>query len=211
MNRDQLRFLASGILFGFLVGYIIAYAVHEPRVKQTAAPVPAAGNLGMGSVVGPAPSAGAAPPDSEAMMERVMEEVAALKAALEEDPADLPALVRLANLNHDSGKFADAVDLYKRALAIRPDDVNIRTDMAICLRELGRIDEALAEFRTSLSHDPGHWQTWLNLGIVSLFDRKDAAAAGEAFAKVEELNPGYKDLPRLKDAVRQAGGSPPGS
>ncbi len=47
MNREQVRFLVSGILFGFLVGYIIAYAVHEPRVKQRAAPVPAAGNLGM--------------------------------------------------------------------------------------------------------------------------------------------------------------------
>ena len=55
MNRDQLRFLASGILFGFLVGYMIAYAVYEPRVKLLAAPVPAAGNLGMGPVVASPP------------------------------------------------------------------------------------------------------------------------------------------------------------
>lgn len=215
MNRDQLRFLASGILFGFLVGYIIAYAVHEPRVKQTAAPVPAAGNLGMGSVVGAQPpQAGATGPpggggQGEAVMDRLSEEVAALKAALEQNPANLPALVRLANLNHDSGKFAEAVELYARALQVRPEDVNVRTDMAICLRELGRIDDALAEFRVSLTHDPGHWQTWLNLGIVSLFDRQDVATAAEAFAQVEKLNPGYQDLPRLQEAVRQAGAAPP--
>lgn len=213
MNRDQLRFLASGILFGFLVGYIIAYAVHEPQVKLTASPVPAAGNLGMGSVVdAPAPQGGGAPPQGgggqgAAMMDRLMEEIAALKAALQENPSDLPALVRLANLNHDSGKFAEAVDLYTRALKVRPEDVNVRTDMAICLRELGRIDEALAEFRVSLTHDPQHWQTWLNLGIVSLFDRQDVTTAAEAFTQVERLNPGYQDLPRLKEAVRQAGGA----
>lgn len=219
MNRDQLRFLASGILFGFLVGYIIAYAVHEPRVKQAAAPVPAAGNLGMGSVVGqPPPQDGGAAPQGSggqsaaqgtAMMQQVQQELAALKAALAENPADFPALVRLANLNHDAGQFAEAVDLYARALEVRPEDVNVRTDMAICLREIGRVDDAIAEFRTSLTHDPGHWQTWLNLGIVSLFDRQDAKTAGEAFAQVEKLNPGYQDLPRLKEAVRQAGAAPP--
>jgi len=216
MNRDQLRFLASGILFGFLVGYIIAYAIHEPRVKTQAAPVPAAGNLGMGSVVGSPPpqqqAAGGQGGQGGQMMDLLMEEIAALKAALEENPSNLPALTRLANLNHDAGKFEEAVGLYARALKISPDDVNLRTDMAICLRELGKVDEALAEFRTSLSHDPNHWQTWLNLGIVSLFDRQDVKTAGEAFAQVERLNPGYKDLPRLKDAVRQAGGTlPPGS
>ena len=56
MNKDQIRFLVSGILFGFLVGYIIAYAVHEPRVVQEAAPVPAAGNMGMEPRATPEPS-----------------------------------------------------------------------------------------------------------------------------------------------------------
>jgi hypothetical protein len=213
MNRDQLRFLASGILFGFLVGYVVAYAVHEPRVKQTAAPVPAAGNLGMGSVVGAAPPRGgpAVPQGVGDHGEAMMKEIAALKAALEQDPADLPALVRLANLNHDTGKFAEAVELYAMALEIRPDDVNVRTDMAICLRLVGRIDEALAELRNSLTHDPEHWQTWLNLGIVSLFDRQDVKTAGEAFAQVERLNPGFKDLPQLREALRQAREASPGS
>ena len=59
--------------------------------------------------------------------------------------------------------------------------------MGICLRESGQVDEALAEFRKSLEIDPKHWQTWLNLGVVSLFDKGDAATAETAFGKVEEL------------------------
>ncbi|HZM71694.1 MAG TPA: tetratricopeptide repeat protein [Candidatus Cryosericum sp.] len=207
MNRDHVRFLVSGILFGFLLGYIVAYGLHEPRVKHEADPVPAAGNLGMA-----APPTGGAPPGApadaggggQAMMERVFQEVGALKAAIEKNPQDTDAMLRLANLYQDAGKFDDAIAYYRRILALRPDDVNPRTDMGICLRESGHVDEALAEFRKSLEIDPRHWQTWLNVGVVSLFDRNDAETAAAAFARVEELNPGYRDLPALKEAVRKA-------
>jgi cytochrome c-type biogenesis protein CcmH/NrfG len=79
--------------------------------------------------------------------------------------------------------------------------------MGICLRELGRPDEAIQEFRNSLQTDPKHWQSWLNLGIVSLYDKHDAATAASAFGKVEELNPSFEGLPQLKEAVRQARGT----
>lgn len=208
MNRDQVRFLISGILFGFLLGYIVAYGLYEPRVKHEADPVPAAGNLGM-SAPPPngAPAGAPAGPGGggQAMMERVFQEVSALKAAIEKNPKDADALLRLANLYQDAGKYDDAVGYYRQVVALSPDDVNARTDMGICLRESGHVDEALAEFRKSLEVDPKHWQTWLNLGVVSLFDRNDPGTAATAFARVEELNPGYPDLPALKEALRKAG------
>jgi TPR repeat protein len=212
MNKDQLQFLVSGILFGFLVGYIIAYAVHEPQVVQHAAPVPAAGNMGMGQSV-PPPASGSAGGDpgagtdggSEQMMARVFEEITALKAAIEKDPKDVKALMRLANMYHDARKFDQAVDYYRKALAFTPEDVDARTDMGICMYEMGMADEAIAQFRTSLQHGPKHWQTWLNLGIVSLSGKNDVRTATEAFAKVEEINPGFKDLPMLKEALKKAG------
>ena len=210
MNRDHVRFLASGILFGFLLGYIVAYGLHEPRVKREADPVPAAGNQGMSPppMGGPPGGAQAGPGagGGQAMMERVFQEVNALKGAVEKNPKDADANLRLANLYQDAGKYAEAVQHYRQVLALRPDDVNPRTDMGICLRESGQVDEALAEFRKSLEIDPKHWQTWLNLGVVSLFDKGDAATAEAAFGKVEELNPSYRDLPALKDAVRKARG-----
>ena len=137
-------------------------------------------------------------------MARIFEEIAALKEALEKDPQNTQALIRLGNLFHDSGKYDQAVGLYERALQKTPHDVNVRTDMAICLREVGKIDEAIAHFRESLSHDPEHWQTWLNLGIVSLYDKNDFVTAAEAFTQLERFNPAFKDLPLLKEAVRKA-------
>lgn len=208
MNRDHVRFLVSGILFGFLLGYLVAYGLYEPRVKREADPVPAAGNLGMspppaGGMPAGAPS-GPGGDGGQQMMERVIQEIGALKAAVQQNPKNADALLRLANMFQDAGKYEEAVQYYRQVLALRPNDVNPRTDMGICLRESGKVDEALAEFRKSVEIDPKHWQTWLNLGVVSLFDKNDPETAASAFGRLEELNPGFRDLPALKEAVRQA-------
>jgi protein O-GlcNAc transferase len=100
------------------------------------------------------------------------------------------------------------VQYYKRALEIAPKDVDARTDMGICMYEMGMADDAIAQFRTSLSYEPKHWQTWLNLGIVALSSKNDVKTATEAFGKVEEINPGFKELPMLKDALRKAASAP---
>jgi len=209
MNKDHARFLVSGILFGFLVGYLVAYGIHEPRVKTIADPVPEAGNAGMSSgppMAGMPPSGGApaggGPPTE--IMEKVFAKVGALKETIQKNPRDGAALIQLANFYQDAGKFEQAVEYYRKALEVNPNDVNPRTDMGICLREMGKPDDAIAEFRRSIALDPRHWQTWLNLGIVSLYDKKDPATAASAFGKVEELNPSYPDLPMLKDEVRKA-------
>jgi hypothetical protein len=218
MTREQGRFLVSGILFGFLVGYVVAYGALVPRAKSEASPVPEAGNLGMtGATIGPgggagAPSGGGAAPapgpggegGRDALMAQVFQEVGALKQALEKNPRDLQALVRLGNFYQDAGKFDMAVDYYARALAEDPKQVDARTDRGICLREMGKPDEAIAEFRHSLQIDPRHWQSWLNLGIVSLFDKHDLETAAAAFGKVEEIHPEYPGLAALKDEVRRA-------
>jgi len=213
VKKDQVQFLLSGILFGFLLGYLIAYGVHEPRVVDRAAPVPAAGNLGMAGGAAPAGEAsqpaqdGASDPGAgggEQTMSRVFEEINALKSAIGKNPKDTVALTRLANMYHDAGKYDQAVDYYRKVLEINPKNVDVRTDMGICLRELGKPDDAIAQFRTSLTYDPRHWQTWLNLGIVTLTDKHDLQAATDAFTKVEEINPGFKDLPVLKEALRKA-------
>src|SRR5262245_52040299 len=217
MNRDHVRFLVSGILLGFLVGYIVAYGVHEPRVKMIADRPPEAGNLGMTSAaIGPAggvpagspPAAGAqaAGPGGQEQMTLVFEKIAALRAAIEKNPRDTDALTQLGNMFQDVSKFQEAIGYYKSVLEVNPKDVDVRTDMGICLRETGHPDEALAEFRKSVGIAPDHWQTWLNIAIVSLFDKGDAETAATALGKVESLNPSYQGLPSLKEAVRKARG-----
>src|SRR5207249_4775627 len=112
----------SGILFGFLLGYVIAYGVHEPKMVQQAAPVPAAGNMGMGQSVPQAPDQGAAAVGggNEQMMATVFQEISSLKAAIEKNPKDAASLIRLANMYHDARKFEEAVQYYKKGLEVTP-------------------------------------------------------------------------------------------
>lgn len=218
MNKEHARFLVSGLLFGFLVGYVVAYGIYEPRVKEVADAPPEAGNLGMsGAQIGPsgggeAPAGGAqgappgAPAGADATMSMVLQQIGELKERLQKDPKDVEALTHLGNFFQDAGKFDKAVEYYQQVLALKPKDVDVRTDMGICLREMGKPDEAIAEFRKSLESDPNHWQTWLNLAIVSLYDKHDPATAASALGRVESINPNHPGLPALRDAIKQARG-----
>ena len=212
MNKDQVRFLVSGILFGFLVGYVVAYGIYEPRVKEVADAPPEAGNLGMtAAAIGPSgagPAGGAGgpggPPQGDATMAMVLQQIGEFKERLAKDPKDVEALTGLGNFFQDAGKYEQAIDYYRKALELKPKEVNTRTDMGICLRELGRPDEAIAEFKRSLQDDPQHWQTWLNLAIVSLYDKNDTATAASALGQVEALRPNHPGLPALREAIKKA-------
>jgi len=212
MNRENASFLLGGIFFGFLVGFSVAYFVYRQAPGSGAptasmqAPLNPSDPMGAGASAAPsgAPSgAGAGQPSMETM-QRVQQEIEALRKAIQENPKDARALGRLGDLYYDAGMFDKAQDYYKQSLQIDPKNPNISTDLGICFQRLSRPDEALTQFRHSLEIDPNHWQSWLNLGIVSLFDKNDVKTAEEALAKVRELNPTFEGLPQIQQALEQA-------
>lgn len=211
MNRDQLRFLAFGLLFGFVIGYIVAFGIYDDGLVQRAAEVPAAGNMGMSQGGGAAASPTGGGMDGEALMAQVTGEIASLKEAIEDNPNDDKALARLASMYAQVNMCDRAMEYFERAIEIAPDDAHLRHEHAICLYQIDRVDDALAEFRRALEVDPEHWETWLYVGLVSLREKGDLAAASEAVTELEKLNPHYEGIPMLKTAIekaRAAGSSP---
>jgi predicted Zn-dependent protease len=215
MNRENAAFLLGGIFFGFIVGFSVAYTVyrntaspgHGPAAGMQA-PVNPSDPMGAGApAAGGMPAAGGA--GQEAMMEQVRQELTGLKKALEANPKDARILGRLGDLYYDAGMFDQAREYYQKSLESEPNNPNISTDLGICFQRLGQPDEAIRQFRNSLKLDANHWQSWLNLGIVSLFDKNDVKTAEEAFARVRELNPSFEGLPRLQQAIDhvKAGGT----
>jgi tetratricopeptide (TPR) repeat protein len=213
MKRENASFLLGGIFFGFVLGTLFAH-----YFLQNPAPMAVPG--GMTAPVNPsdpmgsaAPPSGGAPPPSgggagpagaEQTMQQVQQEMAALRKALEANPKDAGVLGRMGNLYYDAGMFDKARDFYSQSLASDPRNPDISTDLGICFHRLGQPDAAIKQFRASLAIDSKHWQSWLNLGIVSLFEKQDVKTAEEAFAKVKELNPGFQGLPQLEQALDQA-------
>jgi Flp pilus assembly protein TadD len=200
LNRDHLLFLLIGLLGGFLAGYLAHEAMAGVQPARVAAGTAAAAPPSMAPNVAPgaAAPAGAAPAGADPMAE-----VTALREAIERDPNDADAILRLANLSFDIQRWERAGELYARYLELRPGDPDVLTDLGITLRARGEFARALERFREAQSRAENHWQSRYNEVVVLAFDLKDYAAAERALAAIESRNPGNPDVARLAAEVRR--------
>ncbi|HEY3174781.1 MAG TPA: tetratricopeptide repeat protein [Candidatus Polarisedimenticolia bacterium] len=213
IKSQQYSFAIAGVIFGFVMGFVAAYQFYGGRtggVTAATAPETMGGQRpamagsraeGMPPAQGGAGQMDGAPPQE--MMEQVTRELEALKKAIEADPHNVTALGRLGNMYMDAGMFDRAIQYYTTALQTEPGNVDIRTDMGSCLRQMGKAKEALKAFEESISVDPKHWKSWFNVGVVCMYDLGDYDRAESAFAKVLELNPGSFDMKAVKDEIEK--------
>ena len=217
ITRGHIAFGIAGAILGLTLGFVAAHQLYggrfanllagaghqEPAGGPGMAPASASsamGGDGSGAAAG-GPMAGGAP--DMATMEKVKAELTSLKASLAADPKDTAVMTRLGNLYMDAGMFDKAEQYYRDALALIPNDVGVRTDMATCIRNQGRSEEALKEFQASVKIDPQHWRGWFNMGIVYLYDQGAYDKAKEMFAKVIELNPGHFTMDQIEGEIER--------
>jgi tetratricopeptide (TPR) repeat protein len=125
----------------------------------------------------------------------VMQELAAMRARLKANPKDLAALVTLAGMYYDAGKFDQAVGYDQRALALDPGNPDVRTDYATALHQTGHDLEALAQLDIILKARPAFVQALYNRGVIlaSIGRRTDAVAAFQHFIAVAPNDPRVPD------------------
>ena len=217
---QQISFAIAGVIFGFVLGFVVAHQFYGGRmggVTMAAAPETMGGQRGpVSTAATPADgAAGTGDGPSMEMMNKVAQELTALKKALEEDPRNVTVLTRLGNMYMDAGKNDRALSYYSTALDVEPDNVDVRTDMGTCLRQMGRPAEALKAFEESLARDPKHWKSWFNIGVVAMYDLGDYDKALNAFTKVHDLNPGGFDMDAVRTEIErlksEKSGKSPGS
>ena len=154
------------------------------------------------------PSAPAADRPLPAGTRNPMEDIMAFRARLEKDPKDREALVAMANANMMISRFDAAQDLYQRALAIKPQDLEIRTNLAIAYKYGGKPEEAFAELQKNLAASPQDDHTLYNLGLLYLYDKQDKAKAIETWNTWLRL---YPDSPASAEVRRQVAQLQPGA
>ena len=74
------------------------------------------------------------------------------------------------------GAFAQAVEEYQKALHLEEKYVDIRTKMAICLREIGQKDKCLVELKRVLKDNPKFADAHIQLGITHYAHHKKEEA-----------------------------------
>ncbi|MFZ5863711.1 MAG: tetratricopeptide repeat protein [Nitrospirota bacterium] len=129
-----------------------------------------------------------------------MEDIMAFKARLDKNPKDYEALVSLGNANMMISRLEAAQDLYVRALAINPKDLDVRTNLAIAYKYGGKPDQSFAELHKNLEADPNNDSTLYNLGFLYLYDKQDKKKALDIWKKWLVL---YPNAPAAADVSKQ--------
>lgn len=148
---------------------------------------------------------GSQPQPSDAQRQAMLTQAAApLIDAINKDPNDFDALVKLGNLFYDGQQFPVAIQYYERALNIHPENPDVRTDMGTAYFYNGNPDRAIAELQTSLKYRPGHAQALFNLGWVRWQGKQDPKGASAAWQQLLKENPNYPQRQQVEQYIAKA-------
>src|SRR5579872_1505261 len=174
-----------------LVGVVVGYLVRgSAPVAATAAPVTASE---------PTPGASSTTEQQKKMptlddMKRMADKQAEpLLTKLKADPNNADLLNQVGNIYRMTHQFQLAASYYRKSLDANPANVGPRTDLASCLYYQGDVDGAIAQLEKSLTYDPKHAGTLLNLGLIRWKRKGDTAGAIAAWNQLLKSNPGFKD------------------
>ncbi|HTZ82928.1 MAG TPA: tetratricopeptide repeat protein [Candidatus Acidoferrales bacterium] len=183
------------LLIGVLVGYLVRGSA---PVAPAAAPVP--------SQAAPVtPTGGTQQMPSLDDMKRMADKQAEpLLEKLKADPKNADLLNQVANLYRMTHQFQLAASYYQKSLEANPANVGPRTDLASCLYYQGDVDGALAQLEKSLTYDPKHAGTLLNLGLIRWKGKGDTAGAVAAWKQLLKSNPGFKDRDVVEKLIAEA-------
>jgi len=142
-------------------------------------------------------------PDASAQV-ALAQAAAPLLDAVNKNPNDYDSLVKLGNVYYDGQQYPNAIQYYERALAVRPESPDVRTDMGTAYWYSGNADKAVAAFETSLKYQPGHPQSLFNLGWIRWQGKADPKGAIAAWEELLRTNPNYPQRQQVEQYIAKA-------
>ena len=190
----QAYFLAAFcLLLGVALGYLFRGSASPAAAQAVASPTTQQGSGFRQQQQ--------ADPNAQAVLAQA---AAPLLEVVNKDPNDFDSLVKLGNLYYDGQQFPSAIQYYERALAIHPENPDVRTDMGTAYWYMGDAEKALAAMETSLKYRPGHPQTLFNLGWVRWQGKQDPKGAIEAWQQLLKANPDYPQRQQVEQDIAKA-------
>lgn len=196
MSRDNVVYTVCGLLLGLVIGSFLL----GPKLARSKLAGPDQIQFASTATIPQqAPESAAMPAATGSPMEQVRQQLETLKKQVEQNPNDFDALVQLGNMYMDVSKFPQAIEYFNRALAVR-EEPSIRTDLGICYKQSGQMEQARDAFRKVASEQPDQWQAVYNLAIVD-GEMKDYADARVQLAKLQQMRPGDPQVTKLEQAL----------
>lgn len=176
-SRQVGALAAFALLIGLAVGTLIPTA--QTSESQTLSPAPSA-SAAMGN---------AHMPSMGDMKQMADKQAAPLLDKLRSDPNNVTLLVQIGGIYHITRQYADAAGWYRKAVALDPKNVPVRTKLAISLYRAGDPDAAIEELNQGLAVDPHDVNSLFNLGMIRLQGKGDAQGALAAWQHLLKSNP----------------------
>ena len=139
----------------------------------------------------PAAGAPAAAPGTTPAAEPVPideEQVRALQARAGKDPQDAESRMELGITFSDANRFAEAIPWFEQALALRPKDLDLSSELARTYDLAHQPERAEKQFAAALAIDPQHPKTLAYKGMF-LADRQDFDGAEALWEEVVRISP----------------------
>jgi tetratricopeptide (TPR) repeat protein len=114
--------------------------------------------------------------------------------------------VREAEAHMVSGRYPEAIQEFRKALAIHPNDATIYNELGICYQRSYRMDQAEEQYQQALRVNPAYAEAWNNLGTLD-YGRRRYKEALKSYQKARSLNPKlssiYKNMGAAYFALRR--------
>jgi len=201
-SRQLVVMCAVCLATGFLAGYLLRGSASSPAHALPSAVETSPSSPAMGASMGQLQTAQQMPkemPSLDELQHMADKKAAPLLAKLKSDPKN-PQLWNQAGLIYKSAhQFKVAGGYFEKSLQYDPKNLAVRADYASCLYYTGDVDGALAQLNQSLTYDPKHAGTLMNIGIIKWRGKNDVDGAVAAWEKLLQYHP---DFPQ-KDLVQQ--------
>ena len=186
------------LLIGVLVGYLVRGSAHPAGQASAAA------EMQQPASAPPSAMGQQRMPTLEDMKRMADKQAEPLLATLKTDPKNVEVLNKTALTYKAAHQFKDAITYFQKALEVDPQNVPIRTDMASCMYYTGDVDGALAELDKSLTYDPKHAGTLMNVGIIKWKGKNDVNGAISAWQTLLKLNPNFPQKEVIEHLINEA-------
>ncbi|HEY8601911.1 MAG TPA: tetratricopeptide repeat protein [Thermomicrobiales bacterium] len=112
------------------------------------------------------------------------------EARLRENPQDSGTMIVLANILQNQGDYPGAIDWYEKAVALRPDDVDLRLAFGQALYAFGQLFDAEVQYKKAIELDGKSAKA--EYYLAELYQRwtpPRLAEAREHFQRTSDLEP----------------------
>lgn len=193
------------LVVGVVVGYLVRGSASQTAQAPAAQPEVPSGQPAMNVPAGPQTAKGMPEqmPSLDDMKRMANKKAEPLLAQLKSNPKD-PALLNKIGLVYKSAhQFDEAAKYFEKSLETDPKNIAIRADYASCLYFSGNVNGALEQLNKSLTYDPKHAGTLMNIGIIKWKGKGDANGAIDAWEKVLKYHPDFAQKNIVEQMIAQ--------